>query len=190
ILDNVEGAAEKAEAGDLRFGNVDTWLSWNLTGGANGGLHIADVTNASRTLLMDLNTLQWDEEICSVIGVPMSMLPEIRPSSEVYGEATGSLGGIPVAGARGDQQAATSGQVCFDVGDAKNTYGTGNFMLLNTGTEMVPSKSGLLTTVCYKIGDQAPVYALEGSIAITGALVQWLRDNLGLIQSSAEVEAL
>ncbi|HEX7098911.1 MAG TPA: glycerol kinase GlpK [Acidimicrobiia bacterium] len=190
ILENVDGAAEKAEAGDLCFGNIDTWVIWNLTGGTDGGVHVTDVTNASRTLLMDLNTLQWDEEICSIIGVPTSVLPEIRSSSEVYGEATGSLGGIPVAGDLGDQQAATFGQVCFDVGDAKNTYGTGNFMLLNTGTEAVPSKSGLLTTVCYKIGDQAPVYALEGSVAITGALVQWLRDNLGMIQNSAEVEAL
>ncbi|HLT96313.1 MAG TPA: glycerol kinase GlpK [Acidimicrobiia bacterium] len=190
ILENVDGAADKAEAGDLCFGNIDTWIIWNLTGGTDGGQHITDVTNASRTLLMDLKTLQWDEEICSVIGVPTSMLPEIRSSSEVYGEATGALGGIPVAGDLGDQQAATFGQVCFNVGDAKNTYGTGNFMLLNTGTELVASKSGLLTTVCYKIGDQAPVYALEGSIAITGALVQWLRDNLGMIQTSAEVEAL
>jgi glycerol kinase len=190
ILDNVPGAAEKAEAGDLCFGNIDTWVIWNLTGGTNGGAHVTDVTNASRTMLMDLSTLDWDDEILGLMGVPRSMLPEIRSSSEVYGEAVGSLGGIPVAGDLGDQQAATFGQVCFDVGDAKNTYGTGNFMLLNTGNELVPSESGLLTTVCYKIGDQEAVYALEGSIAITGALVQWLRDNLGMIQSSAEVEAM
>ena len=190
ILDNVDGAAERAEAGDLVFGNIDTWVIWNLTGGTNGGAHVTDVTNASRTMLMDLATLDWDDEILATMGVPRSMLPEIRSSSEVYGEAVGSLGGIPVAGDLGDQQAATFGQVCFDVGDAKNTYGTGNFMLLNTGNELVPSESGLLTTVCYKIGDRDAVYALEGSIAITGALVQWLRDNLGMIQSSAEVEAM
>jgi len=190
ILDNVDGAAERAEAGDLVFGNIDTWVIWNLTGGTDGGAHVTDVTNASRTMLMDLATLDWDDEILATMGVPRSMLPEIRSSSEVYGEAVGSLGGIPVAGDLGDQQAATFGQVCFDVGDAKNTYGTGNFMLLNTGNELVPSESGLLTTVCYKIGDRDAVYALEGSIAITGALVQWLRDNLGMIQSSAEVEAM
>lgn len=190
ILDNVDGAADKAEAGDLCFGNIDTWVIWNLTGGPDGGVHVTDVTNASRTMLMDLATLDWDQEILDIMGVPASMLPEIRSSSEVYGEATGSLGGIPVAGDLGDQQAATFGQVCFDVGAAKNTYGTGNFMLLNTGTELVPSENGLLTTVCYKIGDREAVYALEGSIAITGALVQWLRDNLGLISNAAEVEAL
>jgi glycerol kinase len=186
----VEGAAAKAEAGDLAFGNIDTWVIWNLTGGPNGGVHVTDVTNASRTMLMDLSTLDWDDEILQTMGVPRSILPQIRSSSEVYGEAVGSLGGIPVAGDLGDQQAATFGQVCFDPGSAKNTYGTGNFMLLNTGTELVPSKSGLLTTVCYKIGDSDAVYALEGSIAITGALVQWLRDNLGMIQTSSEVEAL
>jgi glycerol kinase len=190
ILENVDGAAEKAEAGDLCFGNIDTWIIWNLTGGTDGGVHVTDVTNASRTLLMDLDTLDWDDDILTAIGVPRSMLPEIRSSSEVYGDAVGTLGGIPVAGDLGDQQAATFGQVCFNVGDAKNTYGTGNFMLLNTGTEAVPSKSGLITTVCYKIGDQDTIYALEGSIAITGALVQWLRDNLGMIQTSEEVEAL
>ena len=190
ILDNVEGARDKAEAGDLAFGNIDTWVIWNLTGGVDGGLHITDVTNASRTMLMDLSTLQWDDEILSVMGVPRSMLPEIRSSADVYGEATGTLGGIPVAGILGDQQAATFGQVCFDPGNAKNTYGTGNFMILNTGTELVPSESGLLTTVCYKIGDRDAIYALEGSIAITGALVQWLRDNLGLIKSAPEVQEL
>ncbi|MFP3913902.1 MAG: glycerol kinase GlpK [Actinomycetota bacterium] len=190
ILENVEGAAERAEAGDLCFGNIDTWVIWNLTGGTAGGVHVTDVTNASRTQLMDLQTLEWDDGILGAMGIPRSMLPEIRSSAEVYGEATGALGGIPVAGDLGDQQAATFGQVCFEVGDAKNTYGTGNFMLLNTGTEAVPSESGLVTTVCYKLGDRDAVYALEGSIAITGALVQWLRDNLGMIQTSAEVEAL
>jgi glycerol kinase len=190
ILDNVDGARAKAEAGDLIFGNMDTWVIWNLTGGTNGGVHITDVTNASRTMLMDLHSLDWDDEILAVMGVPRVMLPEIRSSSEVYGEATGLLGGIPVAGDLGDQQAATFGQVCFDPGMAKNTYGTGNFMLMNTGTRPTQSGNGLLTTLCYKIGDQQAVYALEGSIAITGALVQWLRDNLGMIQTSAEVESL
>ena len=190
MLENVPGAAAKAEAGDLAFGNIDSWVIWNLTGGTNGGVHMTDVTNASRTMLMDLSTLDWDDGILDIMGVPRSMLPEIRSSSDVYGEAVGALGGVPVAGDLGDQQAATFGQVCFDPGNAKNTYGTGNFMLLNTGTELVPSESGLLTTVCYKIGDLDAVYALEGSIAITGALVQWLRDNLGMIQTSAEVEAL
>jgi glycerol kinase len=190
VLDNVEGARARAEAGDLVFGNMDTWCIWNLTGGTSGGVHVTDVSNASRTMLMDLDTLDWDEGQLSAFGIPRSMLPEIRPSSAVYGEATGALAGIPVAGDLGDQQAATFGQVAFDVGDAKNTYGTGNFMLLNTGTEKVPSKSGLLTTVGWKIGDQPAIYCLEGSIAITGALVQWLRDNLGLFENSADVEAL
>ena len=191
ILDNVDGARARAEAGDLVFGNMDTWCIWNLTGGTSGGLHITDVTNASRTMLMDLATLSWDADICSTIGVPMSMLPEIRASSEVYGEVkTGNLTGIPIAGDLGDQQAATFGQACFSVGDAKNTYGTGNFMLLNTGTEPVQSKSGLLTTLGYKIGDQPAVYCLEGAIAITGALVQWLRDNLKMIQAAPQVEEL
>ncbi len=191
ILDNVDGAREKAENGDLMFGNMDTWCIWNLTGGTDGGLHITDVTNASRTMLMDLQTLAWDEDIAKTIGVPMSMLPEIKASSEVYGEVkTGALKGIQIAGDLGDQQAATFGQACFDTGDAKNTYGTGNFMLLNTANEAVESKSGLLTTVCYKIGDRDAVYALEGSIAITGALVQWLRDNLKMIKAAPEVEEL
>ena len=192
ILDNVDGAREKAEAGDLIFGNMDTWLIWNLTGGTNGGLHITDVTNASRTMLMDLKTLAWDTEIAATIGVPMSMLPEIRASSEVYGEVKsgGGFQGVKIAGDLGDQQAATFGQTCFDVGQAKNTYGTGNFMLINTGTELVHSKSGLLTTVGYKIGDNDAIYCLEGSIAITGALVQWLRDNLKLIKAAPEVEEL
>ncbi|MDX3660343.1 glycerol kinase GlpK [Streptomyces sp. ID05-26A] len=192
ILDNVEGARERAEAGDLLFGNTDTWTLWNLTGGPNGGVHATDVTNASRTMLMDLDTLQWDAEIAADMGIPLSMLPEIRSSSEVYGNGGpgGVLKGVPIAGILGDQQAATFGQACYEPGTAKNTYGTGNFMLLNTGTEKVASKNGLLTTVCYKIGDEAPVYALEGSIAVTGSLVQWLRDNLGIIGSAAEIETL
>jgi glycerol kinase len=190
ILDNVDGARARAEAGDLIFGNIDTWCIWNLTGGTNGGAHVTDVTNASRTMLMDLATLQWDDEILSTLGIPKSMLPDIRPSSQVYGDATGGLAGIPVAGDLGDQQAALFGQTCFSVGEAKNTYGTGNFLLLNTGTSPVPSKSGLITGLGYKIGDQPAVYMLEGSIAITGALVQWLRDNLKMISTSAEVETL
>jgi glycerol kinase len=191
VLDNVEGAREKAEAGDLVFGNMDTWVLWNLTGGTDGGVHVTDVTNASRTMLMDLSTLSWDEEIAGEMKIPMSMLPEIRSSSEEYGAVAGGvLQGKPVAGILGDQQAATFGQVCFEIGEAKNTYGTGNFMLLNTGEEKVPSENGLLTTVCYKIGDNAPIYALEGSIAVTGSLVQWLRDNLGMISSAEEIEGL
>jgi glycerol kinase len=192
ILDNVDGARAKAEAGDLMFGNIDTWCIWNLTGGTDGGQHITDVSNASRTLMMDLETLQWDESIASTIGVPTSMLPEIRASSEVYGEVRsgGGFQGVNIAGDLGDQQAATFGQTCFSPGEAKNTYGTGNFLLLNTGTEAVQSKSGLITTVGYKIGDNAPIYCLEGSIAITGALVQWLRDNLKMIKAAPEVEEL
>lgn len=190
ILDNVDGAREKAERGDAIFGNIDTFLTWWLTGGPHGGVHVTDVTNASRTMLMNLETLDWDDEILGLMGVPRRMLPEIRSSSEVYGTATGQLEGVAVAGILGDQQAATMGQVCFGVGEAKNTYGTGCFMIYNTGAEIVPSRSGLLTTVCYKLGDQPAVYALEGSIAITGALVQWLRDNLGLIKQSPEVEDL
>ncbi|MGQ2912280.1 glycerol kinase GlpK [Aeromicrobium sp.] len=192
ILDHVEGAQERAEAGELLFGNMDTWVLWNLTGGAeNDGVHVTDVTNASRTLLMDLETLEWDESIAADMNIPLSMLPEIRSSSEVYGECKpGILNGTPVAGILGDQQAATFGQACLEKGEAKNTYGTGNFMLLNTGTEAVPSENGLLTTVCYKIGDEPTVYALEGSIAVTGSLVQWVRDNLGLIGSAPEIEDL
>lgn len=191
ILDNVDGARDRAEAGDLVFGNMDTWLIWNLTGGTNGGLHITDVTNASRTMLMDLKTLAWDESIASTIGVPLSMLPEIRASSEVYGEVTsGGFQGIQIAGDLGDQQAATFGQACFSPGEAKNTYGTGNFLLLNTGTEAVQSKNGMLTTLGYKVGDNDAVYCLEGAIAITGALVQWLRDNLKMIKAAPEVEEL
>ena len=191
ILDNVDSARERAESGDLLFGTIDTWLIWNLTGGASGGVHVTDVSNASRTLLMDLETLDWDEEILAEVGVPRPLLPEIRPSSDVYGEVTtGDLRGIPLAGDLGDQQAAMFGQTCFSEGEAKNTYGTGNFLLLNTGTAAVPSTRGLLTTVSYKLGDGPAVYALEGAIAITGAAVQWLRDNLGLIETSAEVEEL
>jgi glycerol kinase len=190
ILDNVDGVRAKAENGDVVFGNIDTWVIWKLTGGPDGGVHVTDVTNASRTMLMNLETLDWDDEILGLLGIPRAMLPDIRASSEVYGEARGDLAGIAVAGDLGDQQAAIFGQTCFSVGEAKNTYGTGNFLLLNTGNEPVQSKSGLLTTVGYKIGDQPAVYCLEGAIAITGALVQWLRDNIGLINSSAEVEAL
>jgi glycerol kinase len=190
ILDNVSGAQEAADSGDLLFGNIDTWCIWNLTGGTDGGVHVTDVTNASRTMLMNLETLDWDEEILSLMGIPRSMLPTIKASSEVYGKAKGDLAGIPVAGDLGDQQAALFGQTCFSVGEAKNTYGTGNFMLINTGTDAVQSKNGLLTTLGYKIGDQPAVYALEGAIAITGALVQWVRDNLGLIKTSNEIEEL
>ena len=185
ILDNVEGARAKAEKGELMFGNMDTWVIWNLT-----GAHVTDVTNASRTLLMDLNSLDWDDELLQLLTIPRSMLPEIRSSSEEYGKAKIILEGVPVSGDLGDQQAALFGQTCYSAGEAKNTYGTGCFMLMNMGEIPVPSKSGLLTTLGYKIGDQKAVYALEGSIAIAGALIQWLRDNLGLIQSSAEVEPL
>lgn len=185
ILDNVSGARVMAEKGELLFGNMDTWVIWNLT-----GVHITDVTNASRTLLMNLNTLNWDDEILPLLDIPRAMLPEIRSSSEIYGRAKGALDGVQVAGDLGDQQAALFGQACYSVGEAKNTYGTGCFMLLNTGEKPVQSKSGLLTTLGYKIGNQKAIYALEGSIAITGALVQWLRDNLGLIRQSSEVEAL
>jgi glycerol kinase len=195
ILENVEGVREAAENGEAVFGNTDTWMLWNLTGGTDGGVHITDVTNASRTMLMNLETLDWDDELLSFFNVPRSMLPTIRPSSdpERYGvtRANGPLGGeVPLTGDLGDQQAATVGQVCFSPGEAKNTYGTGNFMLLNTGTEPVRSRNGLLTTVCYKLGESAAVYALEGSIAVTGSAVQWLRDQLHIIKSAAESEAL
>ncbi|MDR1852534.1 MAG: glycerol kinase GlpK [Propionibacteriaceae bacterium] len=192
ILDNVPGARADAEAGKLLFGNMDSWVIWNLTGGVDGGVHVTDVTNASRTMLMDLKTLSWAEDIAADMTIPLSMLPEIKSSAEIYGYVgpEGLLAGVPVAGDLGDQQAATFGQACFEVGNAKNTYGTGNFMLMNTGLEPVPSKNGLLTTMCYKIGDQAPVYALEGSIAVTGSLVQWLRDNLKIISSAPEIEEL
>ncbi|MDY6846467.1 MAG: glycerol kinase GlpK [Chloroflexota bacterium] len=191
MLDNVEGAREKAEKGELLFGNIDTWVIWNLTGGTKGGVHVTDVTNASRTMLMNLETLDWDPDMLAVMDIPRAMLPAIKASSEVYGYAKNSgLDGIPVAGDLGDQQAALFGQTCYATGEAKNTYGTGCFMLLNTGTEPVQSKNGLLTTLGYKIGDQPAVYALEGSIAITGALVQWLRDNLKMIEKSSDIEIL
>ena len=195
MLDNVDGVREAAQRGDAIFGNIDTWLIWWLTGGPDGGVHVTDVTNASRTMLMNLHALDWDPEILQLLGIPRQMLPEIRPSSDpnLYGttRADGPLGAaIPVCGDLGDQQAALVGQTCFQVGEAKNTYGTGCFLLLNVGSNPVPSQSGLLTTVAYKMGTQPAVYALEGSIAITGALVQWLRDNLGIIAKSAEVEQL
>lgn len=191
ILDNVPDARKKAENGELLFGNIDTWLIWNLTGRE---AHITDVTNASRTMLMNLSKLDWDDEILSMLDIPRAMLPQIKSSSEIYGivrsKHSSPLRDIPVSGDLGDQHAALFGQTGFNAGEAKNTYGTGCFMLMNTGEDPVPSKAGLLTTLGYKIGDQKAVYALEGSIAITGALIQWLRDNLGLIQSSADVEAL
>ena len=185
ILDNVPEARARAERGELLFGNMDTWIIWNLT-----GVHVTDATNASRTLMMNLQTLDWDEEILQLLDIPRALLPEIKSSSEIYGVSHGALGGVPVAGDLGDQQAALFGQTCYSPGEAKNTYGTGCFMLLNTGETPVPSKAGLLTTLGYKIGNQKAVYALEGSIAITGALVQWLRDNLGLIENLSDVESL
>jgi glycerol kinase len=188
ILDNVPGVRAKAEKGEVLFGNIDTWVIWNLTGGPNGGVHVTDVSNASRTMLMNLETLDWDDEILKIMGVPKAMLPRVRASSDVYGKAVGTLSGIPVAGDLGDQQAALFGQTCFSPGEAKNTYGTGCFMLLNTGTKPVQSKNGLLTTLGYKIGNEPAVYCLEGSIAITGALVQWLRDNLKLFDFSKHIE--
>ncbi len=190
ILDQDDELQARAEAGELAFGTMDSWVMWHLTGGVNGGLHITDVTNASRTLLMDLRTLDWDDELLDAIGIPKSLLPAIRSSSEVYGTGTRSLTDVPIAAILGDQQAALFGQTCFEPGEAKNTYGTGCFMLMNTGTELVPSQHGLLTTVGYRLGDAPPIYALEGSIAIAGALVQWLRDNLGLIQGASEIETL
>ncbi|GAA4160588.1 glycerol kinase GlpK [Gryllotalpicola daejeonensis] len=192
ILDNVEGAREKAEAGDLLFGNTDAWVLWNLTGGVDGGVHVTDVTNASRTLFMDLETLDWRDDILEVFGVPRSMLPAIKSSSETYGQVESSslLREVPIAGILGDQQAATFGQAAFTPGESKNTYGTGNFLIFQTGEEIVRSKNGLLTTVGYRLGDEKPHYALEGSIAVTGSLVQWLRDNLGIISSAPEIEKL
>ena len=190
ILENIPGAWAKAERGDALFGTIDTWLIWNLTGGVHGGVHVTDVTNASRTMLMDLQTLEWDEEILALFGIPRAMLPEIHSSSETYGLCDGPLAQVPIAGDLGDQQAALFGQTCFSPGDAKNTYGTGCFLLMNTGQKIVPSSAGLLTTVAYQLGRTPPVYALEGSIAMAGALVQWLRDNLGLIEQSSEIEAL
>ena len=192
ILEHVDGARRRAEAGQLAMGTIDSWLLWHMTGGVDGGVHVTDVTNASRTMLMDLASLEWDLDIAAEMGIPASMLPEIRTSSEVYGTGRdrGLLPGVPIAGILGDQHAATFGQACFQPGMAKNTYGTGCFMLMNTGTEPVPSRNGLLTTVCYQIGGQQPVYALEGSIAVAGSLVQWLRDNLGLVGSADEIEQL
>jgi glycerol kinase len=191
ILNHVAGARAAAEAGDLLFGNIDTFLIWKLTGGIIGGVHVTDVTNASRTQLMDLETLSWDTDILSDFDIPASVLPKIASSSEVYGKSTlAPIKDVAIAGDLGDQQAALFGQACFNPGEAKNTYGTGCFMLMNTGAKTVSSHHGLLTTLGYKIGKEPAVYALEGSIAITGALVQWLRDNLGLIEKSSEIEAL
>jgi glycerol kinase len=191
ILENVAGARAQAEAGDLLFGNIDTFLIWHLTGGVHGGVHVTDVTNASRTQLMNINTLQWDREILKDFDIPIGMLPKIVSSSEVYGPAQlASIAGVAIAGDLGDQQAALVGQACFTPGEAKNTYGTGCFMLMNTGEKAVLSNFGLLTTLAYKFGTKPACYALEGSIAITGALVQWLRDNLGLIEKSSDIEAL
>jgi glycerol kinase len=195
ILENVPGVREAAERGDALFGTTDTWLLWNLTGGTDGGVHITDVTNASRTMLMDLETLDWDDELLGFFGVPRQMLPQIRPSSDptFYGQTlkTGPLGGaVPLTGDLGDQQAAMVGQVCLSAGEAKNTYGTGNFLLLNTGQQLVRSKNGLLTTLCYQFGDEPPTYALEGSIAVTGSAVQWLRDQLGIISGASQSETL
>ena len=191
ILEHVKGARELAGAGEVIFGNIDTFLLWHLTGGSKGGVHITDVTNASRTQLMNLETLSWDKELLDAFGIPEAMLPKIRSSSETYGLAKEpSIKNVAIAGILGDQQAALVGQTCFEVGEAKNTYGTGCFLLMNTGTRKVDSKSGLLTTMGYKLGEQPAHYALEGSIAITGALVQWVRDNLGLIEKSSDIEAL
>ncbi|AOZ72275.1 glycerol kinase [Boudabousia tangfeifanii] len=192
ILDHVEGARERAEAGELLAGTMDTWVLWNLTGGSDGGVHATDVTNASRTMLMDLHTLKWRDDLCEAFDVPRQMLPEIKPSVGLFGHGrkNGLLIDTPITGILGDQQAACFGQACFTPGDVKNTYGTGCFMLLNTGTKPAISENGLLTTLAYQIGDEAPVYALEGSVAVAGSLVQWLRDNLGIISSAAEVEEL
>ena len=192
ILDNVEGARERAERGELAFGTIDTWLVWNLTGGVDGGIHVTDVTNASRTLLMDLETLDWSDELLEVLGVPRGILPAIRSSSEVYGVASSRtmLDGVPIAGILGDQQAATFGQAALEAGDTKSTYGTGNFLLVSTGERIVRSRHGLITTVGYRLGDGPAHYALEGSVAVTGSLVQWIRDNLGLVEAAAEIEAL
>ncbi|URM91942.1 glycerol kinase GlpK [Streptomyces sp. MRC013] len=191
LLDNVEGLRERAERGEILFGTMDSWIVWNLTGGADGGRHVTDVTNASRTMLMNLHTMEWDERILRSMEVPAAILPEIRSSAEVYGRVRGgALDGVPVASALGDQQAALFGQACFAEGEAKSTYGTGTFMLMNTGGRVINSYSGLLTTVGYRIGGDAPVYALEGSIAVTGSLVQWMRDQMGLIGTAAEIEPL
>jgi glycerol kinase len=190
LFDHVKGVEQRAKDGEVLFGTMESWLIWNLTGGADSGLHITDATNASRTMLMNIRTLTWDEELLAFFGVPRAMLPEIRSSAEAYGEARAVLPGVSITAALGDQQAALFGQTCFSPGEAKCTYGTGSFLLLNTGGELVRSRHGLLTTVAYKIGDQQPAYALEGSIAVTGALVQWFRDRLGLISSAPEIETL
>ncbi|MGW1979842.1 glycerol kinase GlpK [Streptomyces sp. NPDC001889] len=190
LLEHVPGLRERAERGEIAFGTMDSWLIWNLTGGPEGGVHVTDVTNASRTMLMNLRTLEWDPEILDAMRVPRAVLPEIRSSAEVYGTAVGPLAGVPVASALGDQQAAVFGQACYEEGTAKNTYGTGSFLLLNTGERPVPSRSGLITTLGYKIGDARPVYCLEGSIAVTGSLVQWFRDQLGIIRTADEIETL
>jgi len=191
ILQNVPGARERAAAGDALFGNIDSWLLWNLTGGTRGGVHVTDVTNASRTQLLNLSTLDWDDELLAAFEIPRPMLPRVCSSSEIYGSATLPLiSGVPIAGDLGDQQAALVGQTCFQPGEVKNTYGTGCFLLMNTGARNVPSHFGLLTTIAYKFGKEKACCALEGSVAIAGALVQWLRDNLGLIEKSADIEAL
>ena len=190
LLNNIKGLREDAEKGEALFGNMDTFIAWNLTGGIDGGIHITDVTNASRTQLMDLATCQWDDEILNVLSIPKAMLPTIQASSKVYAKAKGVLGGVPLAGILGDQQAALVGQTCFNPGQGKNTYGTGCFLLMNTGEKPVQSQHGLLTTVAYQFGDEPVHYALEGSVAITGALVQWLRDNLGIIKNSPDIEKL
>jgi glycerol kinase len=190
LLDNVDGLLTAAQQGNAIFGNIDTWLIWNLTGGVKGGVHVTDVTNASRTMLMNLHTLDWDQEILEILGIPRRILPEIRPSSTIYGYSKEPFENIPVAGVLGDQQAALFGQTCFNPGEAKNTYGTGCFMLLNTGEQIIPSESGLLTTVGYQLSGKPAIYCLEGSIAITGALVQWMRDNLKMIDQSADIEPL
>ncbi|MFI1768350.1 glycerol kinase GlpK [Streptomyces sp. NPDC020800] len=190
LFDNVKGLQRRAQDGEVLFGTIESWLIWNLTGGADGGLHITDPTNASRTMLMNIHTLAWDDELLAFFGVPRSMLPDIRPSAEAYGEARTPVPGLRITAALGDQQAALFGQTCFAPGEAKCTYGTGSFLLLNTGTDVVRSRHGLLTTVAYQIGEQPPAYALEGSIAVTGSLVQWFRDRLGLISSAPEIETL
>ena len=190
LLENIKGLKEAAKEGAAIFGNMDTFIIWNLTGGINGGIHITDVTNASRTQLMNLKTLAWDDDILTLLKIPKQMLPSIKSSSEVYGKAIGILSEVPISGDLGDQQAALVGQTCFAAGEAKNTYGTGCFMLMNTGNEIIPSTCGLLTTVAYKLGNNPVHYALEGSVAIAGALVQWLRDNLGIINKSEDIESL
>jgi glycerol kinase len=190
LLDNVAGLRDRAERGDVLFGTMDTWLIWNLTGGVNGGLHVTDVTNASRTMLMNITTQQWDPELLSFFDIPHQLLPEIRPTTEINGRTTRVVPGIEIAAALGDQHAALFGQTCFAEGETKCTYGTGSFLLMNTGTKLIRSEHGLLTTIGYQLGGEPVTYALEGSIAVTGSLVQWFRDNLGLIHSAPEIETL